>query len=70
MTALSEYLDLFAQFLLAVFNAVFLLCYAALLKNSTHYAYINAQCWPIMLNNVLHLLYTLLNIPTLWIENE
>ena len=29
----------------------------------------NAQCLPIMLNNVIHV-YTLLKIPTLWIENE
>ena len=39
-------------------------------QKSTYYAYINAQYLPTMLNNVLHLLYTMLNIPTLWIENE
>jgi len=39
-------------------------------KKSTYYACINAQCLPIMLNIVLHLLSFCLRIPSLWTENE
>jgi len=42
---------------------IYLLCYAAVLKKSTYYACISAQCLPIMLNIVLHLLLFCFRFP-------